>query len=190
MERLWHTCQFSRTRNESPGLPCESPNLPDKSHFEPLFLSFKDFSPLRKLKLYLQIKTISVFKLVWTFLNAFLHLGLSKKHTLSEGGWCVFTGGEGTSGLTAESMWLILRGVGVLIRVTIISTSFLDMWGLAMCTNEFRKPKSKLSNGKNRSKNSRLRTKILMLKKSLCCKCEYTWARGSQVNSLKRKLRD
>ena len=65
---------FSRIRKESPGLPYGSPNLTDKNHFPRLF------------------------KLVSPYLNAFLHLGFSKTHTLSEAG-CVSYGGEGGSGL-------------------------------------------------------------------------------------------
>ena len=76
-------------RNESPGLPYGSPNLLDKNHFEWLFIFSKYFAPLRRLS---RLKQLQFFKLVSPFLNAFLLLGFSEKHTLNESG-CVFLGG-------------------------------------------------------------------------------------------------
>ena len=71
-------------RNESSGLPYGSPNVPDKNHFEPFFIfSVKRLCSTAQA---LQIETISVFK-------------------LSEGGCAE----EGTSELTAASLWLIAR---------------------------------------------------------------------------------
>lgn len=65
-------------------------------------------APLRRLKLYLQIKHCWYFKLVSPFLNAFLHLRFSEKGTLSEG----FAFSEGPSGLMAASAWFIVRWGG------------------------------------------------------------------------------
>ena len=61
------------------------------------------------------------------FLNAFLHLGFFKKHTLNESE-CIFWGEEGLSGLTVGSVWLIVQGgEGVLISAWQKSPDFRSL---------------------------------------------------------------
>ena len=64
------------------------------------------------MNLLLLVTNLQLFSL---FLNAFLHLGFFKKHTLNESE-CIFWGEEGSSGLTMGSVWLIVQGgEGVLV---------------------------------------------------------------------------
>ena len=70
MPTLPHYPGVFRIRNESPGLPYGSSNLPDKNNSG----HFKDFAPLVVQIVSPSLKKLDFFKLVSLFVNAFLHL--------------------------------------------------------------------------------------------------------------------
>lgn len=76
-------------------------------------MQYLDSNCISKLK-----QGFQFFKLFSPFLNAFLHLGSSKKNTLSEGRW--------VSGCLHFLPWGM--GRGALIQVTPLSLQFKHFW--------------------------------------------------------------
>ena len=112
MRTLKQSCQTSRIIPESPVCGTNLPvsrtghQISRRKTTLNLFIFSKYCAPLRRLS---RFKQFHFFKIVSPFLNTFLHLRFSEKHTVNESG-CVFLGEGGLEWANSGSMWLIVRG--------------------------------------------------------------------------------